>query len=156
MSAIGTGLGFLVANLVAVVSAVILMALIGVAFVSVSRDLWQLRLVFGMRPRVTAIAVIGIASVILSLGAAWLGPSHARAVLFVTICLTPWVCIKLVSLVAWWSDGPADRQLALDLFRSQSSATERMPSIDRKLPWASYIFDLERARRRATYEPPPI
>lgn len=132
-------------------------ALLWVGALSYFRHWWQLP--FLAKHRRYPMLLTGGGAALISCAVSWLllGPGHIHAVAFVTLAIAPWACFHLVNIWSWWTDGPAIRQAAAELrILEASRLDEAEPSTDQRLPWSSYVFDVERAARRAAYEPPPI
>lgn len=135
----------------------VLLALVWVALLSLTRDLWRLAFLYETRRAPTIGFGSAIAIGVYILAGATLGARHYTAIMFAMAALGPWLLVKSVSAYAWLRDGVEVRQAALEI-RSVEAARmrETLPRIDQKLPWRGYLFDVERAVRRGRYEPPPI
>lgn len=135
----------------------ILFALLWVALLSLTRDLWRIVFLYETRRAPTLGFGSAIAIGVYILAGITLGAKHYVAMMFTVTALGPWLLVKSVSLYAWLRDGPEVRQAAMEI-RSVEAARmrETLPRIDQKLPWRGYLFDVERAVRRGRYEPPPI
>ena len=135
----------------------ILLALLWVALLSLTRDLWRIVFLYETRRAPTLGFGSAIAIGVYILAGITLGAKHYVAMMSPVAALGPWLVVKSGSLYAWWRDGPEVRQAAMEI-RSVEAARmrETLPRIDQKLPWRGYLFDVERAVRRGRYEPPPI
>lgn len=88
---------------------------------------------------------------------ALLGPSRSGAIFFVVFATVPALAWFSVRYWAWLRDDRETRFAALELATERAiRQSEAPPLFDQRLPWKDYVFDVEVARRRGVYEPPPI
>ncbi|WP_242121277.1 hypothetical protein [Sphingomonas lacusdianchii] len=147
-------------SLGAVLSILLFIGSIAALLVSVgsfTRDLWALPLLYELRRREVFWIGIVVGSVIFS-GTLWtFGLRHPTVPLFVLLAVGPWITVKLTRLFAWYTDASETRAAALEVRVAEAlRLDETLPTIGQRWPWASYLCDVERARRRTRYEPPPI
>lgn len=113
--------------------------------------LWRLPLAVRLRPRTAWWIVVPLfVGVVLVLGML-LGPGHPYGILLAALLLVPWPALWCISYLAWRTDA-GDAHAAAAAIRNERAA----PLVGRGRHWSGYVFDAERARRRAAYVPPPI
>ncbi|TVV71444.1 hypothetical protein [Sphingomonas solaris] len=130
-----------------------------IALKSVLSDFWKLSLLMVVRPRLRAAIVIAATSIIIvTIGAIEIfGPTRGGAVRFTVLAIAPALSWQALTWWAWWRDDRATRAAALLIaIANAERLDEPPPAGNRWLPWGNYIFDVEVARRRSIYEPPPI
>ena len=126
---------------------------------SLLSDLWKIAFLSELPSRRLAAQIIfilvGLPIVVAS--TLFFGPKRLDAVIFAGIAITPALAWYALDWWAWWRDDLETRSAALDLARERASRERNAPpSIDQAAPWKDYVFDVEAARRRTEYEPPPI
>lgn len=118
-------------------------------------DLWRLPMIITLQPARTATIALVIGLPLYVGFVALLGVNHLIGELFISVTL---LARPLAIVVSWWTwrrASPDIRKAAAairnELLRQRDG---RAVSPDRF--WFSFVFDVERARRREAYEPPPI
>ncbi len=126
---------------------------------SLLSDLWKLALLIELPGRRMTGSVITAlwAIVVFLISIAALGSKRGNAIFFVVFATVPALAWHTLRFWAWWRDHPDTREDALDVAIERSRRrNEPEPLPSQRLPWKDYVFDVEVARRRALYEPPPI
>ena len=111
-----------------VVGSIGALILLSIAALSLGRDIWQL--IFIDDTRRTSMRWIGLAFFIIIFGAsgATLG-LRPGAMLFATFAIAPWLTVRGVNLMAWWTDDEDTRTDALT-FRNREKARLGEPPIE--------------------------
>ncbi len=126
---------------------------------SVVSDAWSLLLLSELPSRRIAGIIISLLWLVPIVwgSMALLGITRPGAILFISFATAPalsWVSLRWW---AWWRDDLDTRLAAFQVATERANRrSEPPPLVDQKMPWKDYVFDVEVARRRELYEPPPI
>lgn len=122
---------------------------------SIINDVWQLPMLIRLQPLRTWWRLGLVSGGLLFVLDLTLRPGHVAGKLLASIVLAAWPTLRWVRVAVWRStDG--DTRSAAAAIRKEIGAREDGAATDATKPWRSFVFDVERARRRAEYEPPPI
>lgn len=100
-------------------------------------------------------AIVGLP--IFSVSALFLGGENLTACIFVAIAVVPSVVWYVLNWWSWCHDPRDMRKAALEMAVERlSRANLKLPTLDQKIPWSDYLFDVEASKRRDAYDPPPI
>ncbi|MEN2749497.1 hypothetical protein [Sphingomonas sp. T9W2] len=117
--------------------------------------LWRLPMLFRLRPVTTALAslLMGVPAFLAS--AFIFGAGHLSGHLFMTAILG---AAPIALGVRWWAWRSAGPDLRADAAKIRNELARRVGDrvVQPTKAWRSFVFDVERARRRDEYEPPPI
>lgn len=150
-AALGLGYGLAVLLFIGIAAAFF------IAAASFTRDLWALPFLYELRRRSVFWIGASVGSSILVVTLWLFGLRYPTVPLFALLAVGPWLTVKLVRIVAWYADGAEIRGAALEIRVAEAIRLEESsPTINQRWPWSSYLTDVERARRRNLYEPPPI
>jgi len=147
---------FLTGVLLGAAGCIALALLIGKSLLS---DLWKFLFLAEFRYRIKSAQVFfGLSTIPASVVYLTVFPGYNLDILFFLILTTaPTFAWYATTFWAWQQDDIETRQAALVVAAEHAERDrEPVPRIDQRLPWRGYIFDVETARRRAAYEPPPI
>lgn len=147
ISPFGQALGLVIA---VVLSPLALWPLLGIV-----QDIWQIPMLVRLRPRVAAPTVAAIVLLIFVLSTWMFGPAHVAGRLLLSATLGARPALWLTRVIVWRSSDRPQREEAA-VIRNELASRLREPRVDAARSWPTYVFDLERARRRSEYEPPPI
>ena len=119
------------------------------------QDGWQLPMLVRLRPRVS-IPVIAALVLLLFVLTTWvLGPAHVEGRLLLAAVFGARPALWLTRLIVWQLTDRVLREDAADI-RNELAGRLRERPVNANKSWPTFVFDLERARRRGEYEPPPI
>jgi hypothetical protein len=117
--------------------------------------LWRLPMLFRLRPVATALAslLVGVPAFLASVFI--FGPGHLPGHLLMTAILG---AAPIAFGVRWWAWRSAGPDLRAEAVKTRNELARRVGDrvVQPTKAWGSFVFDVERARRRAEYEPPPI
>lgn len=146
-SPIGQALGLVIA---VALSPLVLWPLVGVV-----QDVWQLPMLVLLRPRIASPVIAAIVLILFAVTTRVLGPAHVEGRLLLAAVFGARPALGLTRLIVWrWTDRSL-REAAADVRNELASRLRERP-VNVEKSWRTFVFDLERARRRAEYEPPPI
>jgi len=119
------------------------------------QDVWQLPMVVQLRPK-TGGAIVAATILAIFLVTGWLlGTGHAEGRLLIAAAFGARPALFLIRQVVWSQTPPAVRREAADI-RNELAFRLQERTVNFERGWPTFVFDVERARRRAAYEPPPI
>lgn len=119
------------------------------------RDMWQLPMAIALRPRIAGPSIACIGLVLFTATGYLLGPGHFAGRLMIVGAFGAGPALRLIRALAWrWTDFDLREQAAE--IRNELANRLREPPVSAAKPWPAFIFDVERATRRARYEPPPL
>ncbi len=119
------------------------------------QDVWQLPMVVRLRPK-TGGAIVVASTLTIFLVTGWLlGAGHAEGRLLLAAAFGARPALWLIRQVVWRQTSPALRREAADI-RNELAVRLQERTVKPERGWPAFVFDVERARRRAAYEPPPI
>lgn len=148
--------GYGIGAVLAVVLSLAGVALLYITFLSFTRDLWAIGFVYAQRTNPTRWIGVIVLVLLLVLGI-WFFGARTQAALFPLVAVGPWLTVNMVSNFAWWRDNNEIKQGALEMRSAEAQRVgDPAPTLQRRTPWADYIFDVARVQQRALYEPPPI
>lgn len=136
-----------------------ILAIVLVGLHSIVSDVWKMALlsVLPSRKRVGFVSAAVFTGVIVMSAGPLLGQQASQALPFLVVGLVPWLSWQVVTWWAWFLDGAAVRASALEIAVERTERDgDPAPRLDQRAPWKEYVFDVEAARRRSSYEPPPI
>ena len=119
------------------------------------KDIWQLPCVILLQPRSRSLAVLLPGLFLFFVLTLVLGPDHFYGRAFLVAVLTPTPALLLIRHLAWRSADPEERTAAAEV-RNELAGRLHEPLVTPLKSWPQFVFDLERVRRRAEYQPPPI
>lgn len=146
-SPVGQALGLVIA---VALSPLVLWPLVGIV-----QDVWQLPILVRLRPRVAIPVIAALVLLIFALTTWVLGPAHVEGRLLLAAVFGARPALWLTRLVVWRGTDRRLREDAADI-RNELAGRLRERPVNADRSWPTFVFDLERARRRAEYEPPPI
>ncbi len=126
---------------------------------SLLSDLWKLPFLSEIPGRLKSaqIIVLAVGLPVTTLAAVLLGGEQLAACVFVAIAIVPAIAWFLINLWAWRRDSKDTRNGALEIaIERLSRIGAKPPTSDQKIPWSNYVFDVELAKRRNDFDPPPI
>jgi hypothetical protein len=126
---------------------------------SVLSDFWKLALLIELpsRQRVGIVAVVIFSGVVALFAPILVGTSNLEALLFLLVAFVPTCSWQVLTWWAWYTDCSETRSEAMAIALERAARfNEPPPRSGHWAPWKDYVFDVEAARRRSIYEPPPI
>ena len=146
-----TPLGQVLALVIAVaLSPVLFWPLVGIV-----QDVWQLPMLVRLRPRVAIPMIAALVLLLFALTTWVLGPAHVEGRLLLAASFSARPALWFTRLIVWRLTDCPLREGAADI-RNELAGRLRERPVNADKSWPTFVFDLERARRRAEYEPPPI
>jgi hypothetical protein len=117
--------------------------------------MWRLPMLFRLRPVTTSLLSLVVCVPIFLASVFTFGAGHLSGHLFMTIILGAWPTAFGVN---WWAWHSATLNLRSNAAKVRNELSRRIGDrvVQPTKAWASFVFDVERARRRNEYEPPPI
>lgn len=119
------------------------------------RDVWQLPMAIILRPRIASISTAFVALILFTATGYALGLDHIAGRLIITAAFGARPALLLTRRIAWHRSDADLRQRAAEI-RNELATRLHEREVSSAHSWPSFIFDVERSRRRASYEPPPI
>jgi hypothetical protein len=119
------------------------------------KDVWQLPMATILRPRIASISTALVGLVLFTATGYALGLGHIAGRLIITAAFGARPALWLTRRIAWHFSDADLRQRAADI-RNELATRLHEREVSAERPWPSFIFDVERSRRRTSYEPPPI
>lgn len=126
---------------------------------SLLSDLWKLLLISETPARQRAARTIFLlcAFPVMACSLLLLGISNFPAACFLAATIVPAVAWKILVYWGWRTDSLDDRSAALAIAIERAERfSKNPPTHTQRFPWKDYLYDVETARRRERYEPPPI
>lgn len=116
---------------------------------------WQLPMAIALRPWIASICAVLFGAIVFTATGYFLGLDHVGGRLIITAALGARPALWLTQRIAWHFSDADLRQGAANI-RNELATRLHEPDVSTARSWPSFIFDVERFKRRARYEPPPI
>lgn len=125
------------------------------ALSNILQGIWHAGAIFALKRRLTSLVSI-VLSLILCVPM-WLvtGIDDVRAYFALIVLLLPFPIYWTVSRLAWFRDSELTRMSASAIREELAERYSETPPPKGRW-WAGYVYDVERMKRRAAYEPPPV
>lgn len=124
------------------------------AFWNLAVGLWKLPYLFRLRPRLAGWVLFLCILLMTLIVRALLPSANAIAITFAVAAIAPGPAIRLTSYLAW-RRGKGEREPAAEV-RNEIARRLNEREVDPNRSWPTFVFDVERARRHAEFDPPPI